>query len=175
MKYLLIETDKKNHIPYSINSNRAVDIRYANRQDAHKIPDCCIVSMKTPMEVFFPDILTEPFLMVSDTVADVMEMYAPDTSFKTIYLLEKETRMYQTYFMPFLEEVDCLSERTRRSRGGTELLEIVLRGEAVRRKPVFRIAGFTHVYLVCDMEFIESALRRDIRGIRLKEIEVENE
>ena len=37
MKYFLIETDKKNHIPYSINSNRAVDIRHANRQDSHKI------------------------------------------------------------------------------------------------------------------------------------------
>ena len=175
MKYFLIETNKRNHIPYSINSNRAVDVRYANRQDSHKIPDCCIVSMKTPMEVFFPDILTEPFLMVSDTVADVMEMYAPDTSFKTIYLLEKETRMYQTYFMPFLEEADCLSEKTKRSRGGTELLEIVLREEVVRRKPVFRVAGFTHVYLICNLEFIESALRRNIRGIRLKEIEVEAE
>ena len=113
--------------------------------------------------------------MVSDTVADVMEMYAPDTSFKTIYLLEKETRMYQTYFMPFLEEADCLSEKTKRSRGGTELLEIVLREEVVRRKPVFRVAGFTHVYLICNLEFIESALRRNIRGIRLKEIEVEAE
>ena len=32
MEYFQIETDKKNRIPYSINVNRAVDIRYANRK-----------------------------------------------------------------------------------------------------------------------------------------------
>ena len=35
MKYFLVETDKKNHIPYGINVNRAVDIRYANRSMAY--------------------------------------------------------------------------------------------------------------------------------------------
>lgn len=64
----MVETDKKNHIPYGINANRAVDIRYANRQQAYKIPNCCVVDMKMPMEYFFPDILAEPFLMVSDMV-----------------------------------------------------------------------------------------------------------
>ena len=60
MKYFLIETDKRNHISYAINANRAVDIRYANRTNAHKIPNCCVVDMKTPAEVFFPGILMEP-------------------------------------------------------------------------------------------------------------------
>jgi len=32
MKYFLIETDEKNYIPYSINKNRAVDIRYVNKE-----------------------------------------------------------------------------------------------------------------------------------------------
>ena len=66
MEYFLVETDKKNRIPYGINVNRAVDIRFANRNMAYKIPNCCVVDMKTPMEVFFPDILTESFLMVSE-------------------------------------------------------------------------------------------------------------
>lgn len=175
MEYFLLGTDKGNHIPYSINSNRAIDIRYANRENAHRIPDCSIVSMKVPMEVFFPDILTEPFLMVSDTVADVIEMYALGTMFKTIYLLEKESGMHQTYFMPFLEEVECLSEKTKRSRGGTELLEIALRRNAVRGKSIFRIAGFSHVYLICDVGFIESILRRDAMGMTLREVEIEEE
>lgn len=56
MKYFLIETDEKNYIPYSINKNRAVDIRYANREYAYKIPNCCVVDMKTPIDVFFGNI-----------------------------------------------------------------------------------------------------------------------
>ncbi len=170
MEYFLVETDKKNRIPYGINVNRAVDIRYANRNMAYKIPNCCVVDMKTPMEVFFPDILTEPFLMVSEEAAQVIEMYEPETVFKTIYLLETESELHATYFMPFVEEVECLSEQTKRSRGGTELYEIVLRKDVVAGKTVFRIAGFTHPHLIVRLDALESMLRRDISGIRLKEL-----
>lgn len=172
MKFFWIETDTGNHIPYGINVNRAVDLRYANRENAYKIPNCCVVDMKTPREVFFPDILTEPFLMVSKETADVIEMYTPQTIFKTIYLLEAESEIHATYFMPFVEEVECLSEQTKRSRGGTELLEIVLRKDAVAEKPIFRIAGFTHTYLIVRLDAIESMLRRGVRGIRLQELTI---
>lgn len=77
------------------------------------------------------DILIEPFLMVSREVAEVIEMYTPETIFKTIYLLETKSETNATYFMPFVEEVECLSDQTKKSRGGTELLDIVLRKEAV--------------------------------------------
>ena len=173
MKYFLIETNKRNHIPYAINVNRAVDIRYANREMAYKIPNCCVVDMKTPMEVFFPDIIIEPFLMVSEEVADVIEMYAPETIFKTIYLLETKTEISCTYFMPFVEEIDCLSDKTKMNRGKTELLEIVLRKEAVENKAIFRVAGYTHTYLIGRMDFLESILRRGIRGIKLTDLEFE--
>lgn len=173
MKYFLIETDEKNRIPYAINVNRAVDIRYANRANAYKIPNCCVVDMKIPMEVFFPGILIRPFLMVEEKAADVIEMYAPETIFKTIYLLEPESGINATYFMPFLEEADCLSDRTKMSRGKTELLEIVLRKEVVWEKEVFRIAGYTHPYLIAGMAFVESILRRGVQGIKLTEVEVE--
>ncbi len=172
MKFFLIETNTRNRLPYGINANRAVDIRYANRKSSYRIPNCCVVDMKTPSEVFFPDIITEPFLMVSREVAEVIEMYTPETIFKTIYLLETESEINATYFMPFVEEVECLSEQTKRSRGGTELLDIVLRQDAVAEKPIFRVAGFTHVYLIVRLDAIESMLRRGTRVIKLKELSV---
>ena len=172
MKLFLVETSTGNQLPYGINANRAVDLRYANRRSAYKIPNCCVVDMKTPREVFSPDILINPFLMVSEKVVKVIEMYTPEVTFKTIYLLETGSEIYETYFMPFVEEVDCLSEQTKRSRGGTELLEIVLREEAVVGKPVFRIARFTHVYLIVRLDALESMLRRRVRGITIKELDV---
>ena len=173
MKYFLIETDKKNHIPYAINANRAVDIRYVNRANAYKIPNCCVVDMKTPAAVFFPGILMEPFLMVEDKVADTIEMYAPETIFKTIYLLERESGISATYFMPFVEEIECLSDKTKMSRGKTELLEIVLRKEAIQKKQIFKVAGYKHIYLIGGMAFVESILRRGVCGIELTEVEIE--
>lgn len=172
MKFFLVGTDTGNRIPYGINANRAVDLRYADRKNAYRIPNCCVVDMKTPREVFFPDIIIEPFLMVSEEVADVVEMYTPRTIFKTIYLLETESEIHATYFMPFLEEIECLSEQTKKSRGGTDLLDIVLRKDVVADKPIFRIAGFIHVYLIVRLDAIESMLRRGIRGITLKELTI---
>lgn len=172
MLFFLVETRTGNRLPYGINANRAVDVRYANRKSSYRIPNCCVVDMKVPSEVFFPDILIEPFLMVSREVAEVIEMYTPETIFKTIYLLETKSETNATYFMPFVEEVECLSDQTKKSRGGTELLDIVLRKEAVAEKPVFRIAGFTHVYLVVRLDAIESMLRRGARGMKLKELSV---
>jgi len=172
MKYFLVQTDAGNHIPYAVNVSRAVDIRYAKRDSAYKIPNACVVDMKLPREVFFPEIFIEPFLMVNGLAADVIEMYAPKTIFKTIYLLEAESETCADYSMPFVEEIDCLSEKTRMNNSKTELLEIVLRKDAVQGKQIFRIAGYTHVYLIGGEAFIESLLRRGVYGIKLTELEV---
>ena len=172
MKYFLLETDKRNHIPYSINKNRAIDIRNINRENAYRIPNCTVVEMDVPWEVFFPDILSEPIFMVSERCAVVIEMYQPETIFKTIYLLQSESGMSRTYFLPILESIGCLRDETKVSRGGKELLEIVLHKELISQKSIFRIAGFDHPYVIGRLDFVESILRRGIEGIKLTEVMV---
>lgn len=172
MKYFLLETDKRNHIPYSINKNRAIDIRFVNKESAYKIPNCSIVDMEISQEPFFPDILDEPLLIVSREFADVIEMYEPNIIFKTVYLLNNESEVHRTYFLPFLEEINCLSEQTTKSRGGTELLRIILKKEVIPQCRIFRIAGYVHPYVIGRLDFVESVLRRDIRGMKLTEIDV---
>ncbi len=80
--YFLLKTNKKNPIPYSINKNRAIDIRYINKENSYKIPNCSVVEMNLPSEAFLPDILSEPMFMVDERSAEVIEMYVPETIFK---------------------------------------------------------------------------------------------
>lgn len=75
MKFFLLGTDKGNHIPYSINKNRIIDIRYTDRRHSYKIPDGCVVDMQLPMEAFFPDLLIGPLLLTSRVFANVIDMY----------------------------------------------------------------------------------------------------
>ena len=173
MKYFLIETDEKNRIPYNINKNRAIDLRYANKANVKKIPNCCIVDMQIPREVFYPDIMVSPLLLVSEIFARVITMYMPQIYFKTIYLLHYESGEHQTYFMPFLEEIDCLSDKTVRNRGRTELKQILLRKEVVNKRPIFRVQGFTHPYVIGREDLVESILRRRVSGLTLAEVEIE--
>ncbi len=173
MKYFLIETDRNNHIPYSVNRNRVIDIRYANQKDAHRIPNCCVMDMQVPDEVFFPDIIASPIVLVGQDLAAAVEMYAPGTVFKTIYLLHYESGVSRTYFMPVLREVECLSEKTVKSYGGADLLQIVLRKKEVENEAIFRIAGYFHPYIIGRMDFVESIMRRGTKGIVLKELEID--
>ena len=173
MKYFLIKTDEKNKIPYNINKNRAVDVRYANKANGYKIPNCCVVDMQVPREVFYPDIMVSPLLLVSEAFAKTIESYMPKVFFKTIYLLHYESGEHQTYFMPFLEELDCLSAKTVWNRGRTELRQIFLRREVVAEKSIFRVQGFTHPYVIGREDLVESILRRGTRGIDLEEVEIE--
>lgn len=171
MKYFWIETDTRNHIPYGINAERKIDIRDVNRRNAYRIPNCCIIDMKVPDEVFFADMLLDPLMLVSEPFVDALEVYAPGTVFKTVYLLHKESGIHRTYFMPFLEEVDCLDESTAKTGRGTVLKEIVLKKEAVGDRSVFRIAGYMTQYVIGRVDFVEGILRRHVRGIKLKEVE----
>ena len=36
MKFFLTETNTRNRLPYGINANRAVDVRYANRKSSYR-------------------------------------------------------------------------------------------------------------------------------------------
>ena len=142
MKFFLLGTDKGNHIPYSINKNRIIDIRYTDRR----------------------------LLLTSRVFANVIDMYVPGTIFKIVFLLEYESGVNAIYHMPFLEEVDCLSDQTIKNHGGTGLVQIVMEEEKVAAKPIFRIAGYTHPYVIGRLDFVESILRRGVEGITLEEV-----
>lgn len=128
--------------------------------------------MQIPMETFFPDLLTSPLLLTSRIFAEVINIYSPETLFRIIYLLDYESGVYATYHMPFLEEVDCLSDRTMKSHGGTDLIRIILEENKIAAKSVFRIAGYTHPYVIGRLDFVESILRRNVEGITLEELEL---
>ena len=59
MKYFFLETDEGNKIPYAINKNRAIDIRYLTKEGLSRLPVWTIVRMVFPEEGFFPDILCQ--------------------------------------------------------------------------------------------------------------------
>lgn len=172
MEYFLIETEKGNNIPYSINKNMVIDIRNINQENSYKIPNCSVVEMKIPQEIFLPNVLLEPMFMVDRVFAEVIEMYMTTTIFKTIYLLNKESGINRTYYLPILEEIDCLATETKKSHGGLDLFQIVIKKDIFLR-PIFRVKGFLHPYVIGRMDLIESVLRRHVRGMTLTKLRME--
>lgn len=172
MKYFLIETDEKNRIPYNINKNHVIDVRMLNREDFEGLPMWNIVEMDFPREGFFPDMICTPLLLLSEVYLKTVMMYQPNVLFKGIKLWDKESGINVTYMLTILDELECISDRTQFNSVGNRILNLVLDREKVTSKAVFRFKECDKNALIGRMDFVESILRRGIKGIKLTEIEI---
>lgn len=172
MKYFLIETDEKNKLPYGINKNRAIDIRLLTKAGFDRLPLWNVVEMVFPREGFFPDLICSPFTLLSDICMETVVMYQPDTPYKVVKLWDRDNGVNATYFFAAPDELDCMSDKTRFNSVGNRVVKLVLDREKLGKRAVFKVKGFASNNIVGRMDFVESILRRDARGIRLTEIEV---
>lgn len=173
MEYLLIETDEENPIPYAINKNRAVDIRMITREGFDGLSKWNLVEMELPMEFFFPDLLCRPCVMVSEEMVKTILIYHPETLYRGVKLWERKSGTNASYFIPLLEEIPCLSERTQYNSTGNRIGKPVLDKSKIGDAAVFKIKNFDRNCIVGREDFVESILRRRIRGIRMEEVESE--
>ena len=173
MDFFLIEEEEGNRIPYNINKNRVIDIRWLTRESYRRIPTWSVVEMKFPAEGFFPDLLCRPFVLVSKGFMETTVMYDSDIPYRSVKLWDRKSGMNGTYFIPLLEEIECISERTTYNKVGNRITELVLDYEKIRDKAVFKIEGYDRKCIVGRMDFVESLLRRKVRGIRIEKVRMD--
>lgn len=173
MKYFLIEMNEKNRTPYNINKNRELDIRLLTKEKINDLPTWNVVEMDFPREGFFPDVICSPCILLSEICMRTVMMYQPDILCKGIRLWDKKSGANATYFLPILEEADCMSERTQFNSVGNRITKLVLDRDKIGERAVFRIKGMDRNCIAGRMDFVESMLRREVRGIKLSEVDVE--
>lgn len=172
MKYFFIETDETNKIPYNINKNRVIDIRWLNRKEFEKIPMRSVLEMDIPTEVFFPDLICSPCILMSEICIDAALLYQPEIPYKVVKLWHRDSGINRTYFLTIPDEADCLSDKTEYNSVGNRIVRMVLDKEKIGDRAVFRIKDCAQKGIVGSLDFVESMLRRGGRGIKLEEIEV---
>ena len=89
-----------------------------------------------------------PLVLVSKGFMETTVMYDPDIPYRSVKLWDRKSGMNGTYFIPILEEIECISERTTYNTVGNRIAELV-------------------------SDFVESLLRRKIRGIRLEKVRMD--
>ncbi|MCI8789505.1 MAG: hypothetical protein HFH92_10415 [Lachnospiraceae bacterium] len=171
MKYFLIQEDKRiTRRPYLINVYEKMDVRDVCEENAYKLPHRELIFVKGG--TIFTDIISDPFLLVSEKIKKVIIMYEPRTPMKELILLDRERAAAETYYLPIFQEVDCLGKRTEYNQACTVLKKIVLRHDKVRNMSIFRIAGTTGHYIIGNLDIVESILKRGCLGINLTEVEI---
>lgn len=173
MKFFWLEADEKNKIPFNINKNRALDIRLLQQGNIKRMSMWNIVEMEFPMEGFFPDLICSPCIMLSEMLVKTVVMYHPEIPYKAIKLWDRKSGANATYYLPILDELECMSDQTEFNSVGNRVVRLVLDRRKIGSKAVFRIKGFDRNCIIGRLDFVESILRRGAGGIRLTEIDID--
>ena len=173
MKYFLMRTDEASQIPYYINKNHALDIRFLTKEKVDRLPLWNVLEMEFPGEGFFPDLLCRPCIMMSEMFMKTVIMYSQETIYRTVKLWDKRSGINATYFLPILEEAECMSEKTEFNSIGNRVEKLVLDRNKIENRVVFKIKRLDEKCIAVRMDFVESVLRRGAKGIVLKEVEVD--
>lgn len=85
-----------------------IDYRDLNIYDAYKIPNRQLFMIHENENTVFTSIVDNPFPLVSAEVKKVFDMYEPHIIYKEIVLLDQQYERTEVYYLPILEEIECL-------------------------------------------------------------------
>lgn len=170
MRYFKICADKKNILPNFTNwySKVRPGIWLAG-QVYEVLKKRNYLKVELNPEILFPDVISNPCFMVSKEFADLIRLYCPEIHFKYVILFDEKNKRTVSYQVPDLPEIDCLDDESELSRTGREIIKGVLRGSRTRQEPIFRLKGTKENYVMASLEFVESAYRREVRGMAIEE------
>ena len=173
MRYFRIYADKQNIQPRFLNWNSLVrpGVRQGDRIYG-ELDSRNYLKVELDKEIQFMDIISSPCFMVSKELADLIRLYSPGMRFRHMVLFDEQNRRAVSYQIPDLPEVDCLYEGSELSRDGSVIRKGILCGEKTEEQPIFRLKGAEGRYIMANLEFIESAYRREVKGMGIEEFVV---
>lgn len=103
-RYFILSEQEGNPLPQIMSWYGKLDVRKLNRLDYGEIPKHLRVEVRTGMDVFYPDIMTNPVLMVSEEVMEIMKIYDSRMPFVFLALFDTQKGESKTYYCPVLAE-----------------------------------------------------------------------
>ncbi len=174
MKFFLLRWEEKgNPVPRVVNWMAKLDYRAIQTRKIGRLPKRTLLYVENNPETVFSDIISSPFLLVSELIWDVMKKYEIRREGKQIILLDGVYGFAEIYYLPDLQECTCLHADTEFNNDGTIIKKLILDRDVTEKlPPFFRVAGVQKDYVIGRLDFVESILRRGAKGIKLEELEI---
>lgn len=113
----------------------------------YNLPDILNLSIEMRENTVLPDVFLKPYPMVSGMIMQVMRMYRVELSFRKVVINVRNSKEYKQYFLLYVDEKTVSLFRD------FELKRSLKEG----------------VECIISLDFAESILRRNARGIELIE------
>ena len=175
MRYFVMKQDERiTDRPYPRDFFEKIDIRNATANRGGLLAARTLINIRPSEFTVFPDVLCSPVTLVTQESRNVIDKYDEYLVYRQIVYLDSENRKVQLYFMPMLEIIDCLSEKSEYvNESKTQLSKVVLRQAPIRDKSLFQIKNKTQRVIIIRLDLAESLLARDSKGFILKEADME--
>lgn len=174
MEYFLMQQDKRySHPPFILDVFNNIDKRHICKERFMNISPITVLYVKPDAENQYLDVLDRQMFLVSEEVKKLLEKYEPYLKFKIIALIDKENSKTTQYYLPILDKIDCLSEKSQLNLDRSVVKKIVLKEDNIGDKSIFKLDGVSTTYVIVRLDLAESILRRDFIGIKLTRVEVE--
>ncbi|BCZ45490.1 hypothetical protein psyc5s11_15570 [Clostridium gelidum] len=175
MDYFLLKQDKRyTNTPRLIDVFNKIDVRNINLLNAHKIEEMIIFNVRCDEQTQFLDILDTQLFLISEKMKEIMGEYNGKIIFKTIPLIDSPHERQENYYLPIFEEADCLSENSEFNLNKTVVKKIILDREKIKGKKIFKIKESSKPLIVIRLDVAESLLRREVKGICLESLDIED-
>ncbi|NSB17195.1 hypothetical protein BCD95_005454 [Clostridium beijerinckii] len=133
-----------------------------------------IFNVKCDDDTKFLDILDTQLFIISEKMKKIIEKYSKEIIFIAIPLIDLSRERQENYYIPIVEGLDALSENAELNLNKTVVKKIILDKEKVKGKKIFKIKESSKTLIVIRLELAESLLRRNLKGIYLERLEIED-
>ena len=176
VRYFLLKTDPQyNTAPVIENWYPTIDLRLIHKDSAHNLPNRELLFIRPNPDTVFTDILHSPFFLSTNKIQNVIKMYEPATRFKEIVLLDRTYAKSELYYLPILEHCDCISPKSDLTMDRSSIKRAVLDLNKIGDRSIFYLDGVRTLYTVVRLDVAESILRRNVCGVGLEPIFLDND
>lgn len=174
MMYFIVQTSPLCPLlPHFLDWKEVIDPQHIKVGHSHHLPVRQKIYYKSEETMVFPDLITYPFRMISPPMKNVIAMYQPETIFKEMVLVDQNSKISgeaRIYYIPILEELDCLDRETLAKPG--PLKNPAISPYKQISQDIFLVRKGHDAYMMANLDVVESMLRRGVSGIELMEVSV---
>ena len=174
-RYFLIGTEESYEpVPLMIDVRKSIKEEYLEEGESYKQAGISLVNIRNSFDEHdkYPDIMDRGIFMLSDEAYEIFNLYEPATVIKRVLLMEENSNEVYEYIIPILKRIDCLSDRTTFIRG-RYIDKGILIGKNIPDVALFKIPNVDGMCTVARIDFVESLLKRGMKGICLQTLEIE--
>lgn len=176
MRYYFIELDKEYVSAVRIkNWFKNPQIRNILDKKYDEVEENLFFYTEQKENIDFTDIISHPFFLLAERVREAVMAFLPNLTIKNVYLFDEKKGEAKEYFLPCLEEMDCLTEDSCYNRDKSVLEKAVLDKSKIGDRALFSLKGPKNNYIVARLDFIEVLSRYYFRGMKWTEVETVGE